>query len=138
MARTAIRNFFTKPATRRYPFVVRPVYESTRGRIINNFPKCILCSMCDKHCPANAIAVDKAAGTWKIDNFACVICGACVRVCPTKCLSMSNERSKAVDFGNLAGRTHSHDRATEPAAPKPAAPAAGGTTPSTGEASPNA
>ncbi len=125
MARTAFRNFFTKPATRRYPFVVRPVFEATRGRILNDFPKCILCSMCAKHCPANAIVVDKAAGLWRIDRFACVICGACIRACPVKCLAMSNERAKGIDFSDIPGRTHEHNRATEPAAPKPAAPAAG-------------
>jgi formate hydrogenlyase subunit 6/NADH:ubiquinone oxidoreductase subunit I len=78
--------------------------------------------MCAKHCPANAIVVDKAQGLWRIDRFACVICGACVRVCPVKCLAMSNERPKAIDFSDIAGRTHEHRRE----APREAAPAADG------------
>ena len=119
MARTAFRNLFTRAATRRYPFVVRPPYEHTRGRILNNFEKCILCSLCAKHCPANAIVVDKAEGLWRIDRFACVICGACVRACPVKCLSLGNERAKTIDFSDIAGRTHEHRRETT--APKPVA-----------------
>jgi len=121
MAQTAFRNLFTKPATRRYPFVVRPAFPTSRGRILNDFPKCILCSLCAKHCPADAIVVDKAQGLWRIDRFACVICGACVRACPVKCLSMGNERPRAVDFADTAGRSHEHRR--EPSAA--ASPAAG-------------
>jgi len=124
MARTAFRNFFTKPATRRYPYVVRPAFSTSRGRILNDFQKCILCSMCAKHCPANAIVVDKAQGLWRIDRFACVICGACVRTCPVKCLSISNERPRAVDFSDIAGRSHEHRREVAPPA-QGAAPAAG-------------
>ncbi len=116
MARTALRNLFTKPATRRYPFVVRPTYPTSRGRILNDFPKCILCSMCAKHCPADAIVVDKAAGLWRIDRFACVICGACIRACPVKCLSMGNERPRALDFADVAGRSQEHRREAAPAA----------------------
>ena len=127
MARTALRNLFTKPATRRYPFVVRPTYPTSRGRILNDFPKCILCSMCAKHCPADAIVVDKAAGLWRIDRFACVICGACIRACPVKCLSMGNERPTALDFSDAAGRVHEHRREAVPTAGNgsDAAPAGG-------------
>ncbi len=120
MARTALRNLFTRPATRRYPYVVRPPFSTSRGRILNDFPKCILCSLCAKHCPANAIVVDKAEGLWRIDRFACVICGACIRACPVKCLSMGNERARTIDFSDMAGRTHEHRRETTAAGGSPA------------------
>ena len=121
MARIAFRNLFTRPATRRYPFVVRPSFEKSRGRIVIDFDACILCGSCQRHCPANAFVVDRNAGRWWIDRFRCVNCGICVEVCPKKCLFMENERSKSVVSGDQAGREEEHIR---PPAPKPQAPAA--------------
>ncbi|MEI6875853.1 MAG: 4Fe-4S dicluster domain-containing protein [Spirochaetota bacterium] len=108
MARIAFRNFLTKPATRRYPFVVREPFAGSRGRIAIDFPACIHCLACAKHCPADAILVDRDAKTWSIDRFACVICGACIRACPKKCLLMTNERPLALDFADSAGRIETH------------------------------
>jgi formate hydrogenlyase subunit 6/NADH:ubiquinone oxidoreductase subunit I len=115
MAKIVFRNLLTKPATRLYPFVAREAFPTSRGRIVIDFPACIFCSVCEKHCPADAIAVDKAAKLWRMDRFACVICGACVRVCPKKCLGMSPERWKAVDASDLGGRVEEH-RTASPAA----------------------
>lgn len=117
MARIALRNLFTRPATRRYPYVVREPFAASRGRITIAFDDCILCGACQRHCPANAIVVDRAAGSWWIDRFACVNCGECVVVCPKKCLFMENVRSKSVAFADLASRQEKHVR---PPAPKPA------------------
>jgi len=108
MSRIALRNLFSKPATRRYPFVVREPFAATRGRIVIDYPACIHCLACAKRCPADAIVVDREAKTWAIDRFACVICGACVRACPKKCLAITNERSRAVDFADLEGRVERH------------------------------
>jgi ech hydrogenase subunit F len=119
MARILVRNLLTGPATRRYPYVVRPAFEGSRGRITIDYPACIHCGACAKHCPANAIAVTREPGSWSIDAFACVTCGACIRVCPKKCLGMGNERPAAVLASDKAGRVESH---VSP--PKPAAPAA--------------
>ena len=117
MARIALRNLFHKPATRRYPFVVREPFAASRGQITIDFDACILCGACDRHCPAKAIKVDRAAGSWWIDRFACVNCGECVTACPKKCLFMVNLRAKATGFADLAGRQEEHVR---PVAPKPA------------------
>ncbi len=114
MAQTIFRNLLTKPATRRYPYVVRPAFAESRGRIVIDFPACIFCSACAKHCPADAITVDRAAKLWRIDRFACVICGACVRACPKKCLSMANQRSTALESGDSAGRVEEHRGDTAP------------------------
>jgi ech hydrogenase subunit F len=115
MARIVLMNFLAGPATRRYPYVVRPAFAESRGRIVIDYPACIHCGACAKHCPANAIAVSREPKSWRIDRFACVTCGACVRVCPKKCLGMQNERPKTVDFADLAGRIEEHSTPAEPA-----------------------
>jgi ech hydrogenase subunit F len=114
MAHIALRNLFSKPATRLYPFVVRPAFSASRGRISIDFAACILCSSCSRHCPANAIVVDRQAALWRIDRFSCVNCGACVEVCPKKCLVMENERAKVADAADIASRQEEHVRETAP------------------------
>ncbi len=111
MARIALRNLLSKPATRRYPFVVRKPFAATRGRIEIDFPNCIFCGACQRHCPAAAIVVKRAESSWRIDRLACVICGACVIACPKKCLAMSNERQRPVDSSDLSPAIAEHRRA---------------------------
>jgi formate hydrogenlyase subunit 6/NADH:ubiquinone oxidoreductase subunit I len=123
MTRIVIRNLLAGPATRRYPYVVRPAFAESRGRIAIDYPQCIHCGACDRRCPAKAITVVKEPKSWSIDAFACVTCGLCVRVCPKKCLSMGNERPKAVAFANIAGRVETHSTPPAPPAPPAAAPA---------------
>jgi formate hydrogenlyase subunit 6/NADH:ubiquinone oxidoreductase subunit I len=98
MARIALRNLVTKPATRPYPYVIRKPYAATRGSVVIEFSTCIHCLACAKHCPADAIAVDRLAKSWSIDRFACVLCGACVRACPKDCLSMVPDRPALRSF----------------------------------------
>jgi ech hydrogenase subunit F len=108
MTRILIKNLFTGPATRRYPYVVRPAFAESRGRIAIDYPACIHCGACMRRCPASAIQVGKEPKSWRIDNFACVTCGLCVSVCPKKCLRMESERPGSVAFADLAGRTEGH------------------------------
>jgi ech hydrogenase subunit F len=117
MARIIFRNLVSKPATRMYPYEVRPSFASSRGRIAIDYPACIHCGACDRRCPAAAIQVGKEPKSWRIDNFACVTCGLCVKVCPKKCLSMGIDRPKAVAFADLEGRIEYH---VAPPAPVPA------------------
>jgi formate hydrogenlyase subunit 6/NADH:ubiquinone oxidoreductase subunit I len=131
MTKIAFRNMFTRPATRRYPFKVREPFAESRGRIVIDFPACIFCGACAKHCPANAIETERPGKTWNIDHFACVSCAACVRACPKKCLSMDTHRPKSVDFADLAGRREEHR-----APPEAASPAASGTSPAASPAAP--
>jgi ech hydrogenase subunit F len=116
MTRIIFRNLLRGPSTRRYPFVVRPSFASSRGRITIDYPKCIHCGACARRCPANAIVVGKAHKSWRIENFACVTCGLCVRVCPVKCLGMDIDRPAAVRFADLAGRIEEHVTPPTPAA----------------------
>lgn len=63
--------------------------ERTRGHVEINIDTCVLCGLCAKKCPADAIAVDRAARTWSIQRFGCIQCNSCVESCPKKSLSMA-------------------------------------------------
>jgi len=82
----ALKNFFSKPATRNYPTVVRPPFAKQRGHIDIDLPACIFCGICSRKCPTNAIEVSKADKQWSINRFKCIMCNECVASCPKKCL----------------------------------------------------
>ncbi len=86
--RTALKNFFSRPVTRNYPFVEREYPERYRGRVAIDIDDCIMCSLCMKRCPADAITVERDKKTWSIQRMSCVQCALCVNSCPKKCLSM--------------------------------------------------
>ncbi|WP_029321645.1 4Fe-4S dicluster domain-containing protein [Butyrivibrio sp. AE3004] len=83
-----IKNLFSKPATRKYPFEPKVYPERTRGHVQNDMDVCVLCGLCSIKCPTHAITVDKAAKTWSIRPMSCIQCRCCVDNCPKKCLSM--------------------------------------------------
>lgn len=87
LAKTLFRYLFSKPATLMYPVVPREFPTKTRGHIEIEIEKCILCSLCSRRCPAQALKVSKEQKSWEIDRSRCVLCNFCVEVCPTKCLS---------------------------------------------------
>jgi ech hydrogenase subunit F len=89
IARSALSKF----ATRLYPFVKRAPYANTRGHVVIDIAACILCSLCSKKCPCDAIVVDKTAKSWTIDRMKCIQCSACVDACPKKCLCMDQQYS---------------------------------------------
>lgn len=84
----ALKNLFTKPATRAYPDVPARETSRTRGAVQVNIDDCIFCGLCNRRCPADAISVDRAAKSWTIKRMSCVQCGNCVLNCPKKCLTM--------------------------------------------------
>ncbi|MBC8060022.1 MAG: 4Fe-4S dicluster domain-containing protein [Clostridiaceae bacterium] len=87
------KNFFAKKPTRLFPVAPeRIAFHRSRGRIVFDEKTCILCSICARRCPADAITVNRATGKWELDAFRCIICGECVVVCPKKSITMSNER----------------------------------------------
>ena len=73
-----------------YPVVPREWEERTRGSVSIDGDNCIACGMCERACPTNAIAIDKAEGKWVIERMQCIQCSACVDCCPKKCLTMEN------------------------------------------------
>ncbi len=88
---------FGKAPTRMYPFEVREPFARTRGHVeMTDIKGCILCSICARKCPADAIVVDKAAESWTIFPEKCIACDSCVRACPKKVLAMDTHYSPVV------------------------------------------
>jgi formate hydrogenlyase subunit 6/NADH:ubiquinone oxidoreductase subunit I len=91
-----MRSLVRKPFTQRYPFVVRPAPERTRGRLAWDAGKCTGCMLCVKDCPSDAIrvtVVDRAAKkfTFAYRTDKCIYCGQCVVSCRPGALAMSPE-----------------------------------------------
>jgi ech hydrogenase subunit F len=94
IAKTVIRNLFSRPATLMYPFKPAKKFSITKGRVENDINKCIFCGNCQRKCPTVAICVDRNAKTWEIDRYRCVVCNCCVEVCPVKSLRMDTDYTK--------------------------------------------
>lgn len=98
----AIKNLFSRPATKDYPLKKREYPERSRGHIEIDIDNCIMCSMCQRKCPSGAITVDRNTKTWSIERMGCVQCGLCANSCPKSCLKIVPEytepaREKVVD-----------------------------------------
>jgi ech hydrogenase subunit F len=91
MAPRTIRNLFAKPATRRYPYEIRPRFQGARGTIKFDVETCNYCTLCAKRCPAAAITVSRENRTWAIEHLTCIGCNVCVEVCNKNSLSMSTD-----------------------------------------------
>lgn len=87
----ALKNVFSKPATRQYPKVKRTPFSKQRGHIGINIENCIFCGMCSRKCPVGAIKVSRNEKSWEIDCFKCVNCSYCAESCPKKCLIVEPE-----------------------------------------------
>ena len=59
IGKVLLNSLFGKPATLMYPVVPREWEERTRGHIEIDTDTCILCGICSKKCPTNAITVDR-------------------------------------------------------------------------------
>lgn len=81
-------SLFKKPETTQYPFQTRFAPDKRKGHIGNDIETCILCGICSRVCPADAIVVNKPGSSWTIDGYRCVQCGSCIRECPVHCLTM--------------------------------------------------
>lgn len=91
MTSTVLKSLFSRPATKRYPFVKRLNYERTKGGIKIDIENCIFCGICSKKCPADAITVSRTEKFWQIERMKCAVCEWCIDVCPKKCLSSVSE-----------------------------------------------
>lgn len=88
-----LKSLFKKAPTRKYPYEVREPFARTRAAIdVTDINTCIFCGMCERACPADAIAVDKGASTWTYWPYKCIACDSCVRNCPKDILFMVGER----------------------------------------------
>jgi len=86
MLGTILKNFFTGPVTRMYPFKKREPFLDVKGTLGIDIDTCTFCTLCQIKCPSQCIRVDRKEKQWTLDPFACVYCGICVEVCPVKCL----------------------------------------------------
>ncbi|MCK5474559.1 MAG: 4Fe-4S dicluster domain-containing protein [Candidatus Aenigmarchaeota archaeon] len=81
LAKEAIKNMLSPPATRKYPKIKPKLPENFRGKI-EHFPeKCTYCGLCEKNCPSNAITVDREKKTWACDYGKCTFCSQCEEDC---------------------------------------------------------
>ena len=106
IGKVVMKSLFKKPATLMYPVIPRKWEERTRGQISIREEDCIVCGICAKKCPANAITVDRNKRTWTIERMQCIQCNCCVEVCPKTCLRMENQYTepgpeKVVDVVNV-------------------------------------
>jgi ech hydrogenase subunit F len=129
----ALKNVFSKPATRNYPFVKRASFDKQKGHIGIDIDACIFCGMCGRKCPVEALTVNRTERTWSIDRFKCVMCGACSESCPKKCLNI--EAQYTAPANQKSSDTFKGKPATAPA---PKAPAPAEKTPAAADAQPAA
>lgn len=106
IGKVVMGSLFKKPATKMYPVIPAEWKERTRGHIRIEEKDCILCGICGKKCPTNAITVDRGGRTWTIERMQCIQCGECVAVCPKKCLFMEPDYTepsteKVIDTANV-------------------------------------
>lgn len=94
MLPTIWKNLINGPVTRNYPREKRKVSISARGRLVLDLRECIMCTACEKRCPAGALEIKRKEGLFKFDPYSCVVCGACVEACPEKCLDIDSDYRK--------------------------------------------
>ncbi|MEG0829674.1 MAG: 4Fe-4S binding protein [Anaerovoracaceae bacterium] len=117
IGKLVLKSLFRKPATLMYPVVPREWQKRTRGQIGIKETDCILCGICSKKCPANAITVDKKERTWVIERMQCIQCNSCVEACPKKCLVMEPEYT-APNTEKVVTTVAIPEAPKKPAAPK--------------------
>ncbi len=87
---TVLKSLFRKSACKMYPKRPATRFTATRGHIVIDPSACILCSICARNCPPEALIVDRENHFWSIDRRRCILCGSCVEKCPKHCLTMEN------------------------------------------------
>jgi len=90
MFKTAFRYLFGKTACKMYPKRPATFFEATRGQISFDPSTCILCSLCAKNCPTEALTVNREENYWRINRLRCILCGECVQRCPKNSITMEN------------------------------------------------
>jgi len=95
--KTIFSSLVKKPSTYAYPNAPMPKFPQVRGCVDIDIDTCILCNICARRCPADAITVSKERRELKLSRFQCIVCAACVDVCPKKCIQMLPELDAASD-----------------------------------------
>jgi len=97
MFKTAFRYLFGKTACKMYPKNPATSFETSRGRISFDPSTCILCTLCAKNCPTDALNVNREDHYWRIDRLRCILCGACVEKCPKNSITMVKAYADPMD-----------------------------------------
>ena len=92
LAKKAINQVFTKPATEKYPSVKPQLADNFRGQPVFDFSSCIGCGLCSRDCPAKAIDMVEVEGKKRpqINLSKCVFCFQCAETCPKKAIKTSS------------------------------------------------
>ena len=88
MLGNVLKNLFSRPATRRYPYEKREPFAEARGHIEFDSTKCSFCGACARRCPAAAIVVNRQDKELTFEPFRCIICEACAEVCPRQAIDV--------------------------------------------------
>jgi formate hydrogenlyase subunit 6/NADH:ubiquinone oxidoreductase subunit I len=91
MAKKAVRQIFTKPATTKYPLVKPPLSDNFRGQPVFDSALCVGCGLCSRDCPARAIEMVSVDGNQRpqFNLSKCVFCYQCADSCPRKAIKNS-------------------------------------------------
>ena len=108
MMRRSLRNLLSRPATRRYPSEVRPLFAGTRGSLEFDLDTCVFCGLCARRCPTVALTCSREDRFFAIEQLRCIACGVCIDLCNKDSLRMSED----------APHVHLHTGAA-PGAPRP-------------------
>lgn len=95
-----IRHLFEKDITTQYPEETPFLQERFRGRLFQEFAKCIVCGICVKSCPNNVLSLEEGRDpqskkkillTFTIEHQYCMFCNICVENCPANCLHFNHD-----------------------------------------------
>ncbi len=88
-----LKQLLRKPATLKYPFEKRKLYEGFRGKPVWDLGKCIGCGLCVRDCPSEALEMigkgPKAEIIHHLDR--CLFCGRCAESCPRGAITMTTD-----------------------------------------------
>ncbi len=89
----AIRSFFSKAYTVRYPYEPSPPPETYRGKLVFDAEKCTGCGACVECCPSGALSLIETPDKRVIEVWygKCTFCARCEEVCPQEAIKLTTE-----------------------------------------------
>lgn len=90
MVPVVLKNLFSGPATRRYPFETRAPFPGARGRLTWNAAACDFCGDCQRLCPAACLEVRRETKEIVHDPFHCIYCHLCAEGCWQGAITVEN------------------------------------------------
>lgn len=134
MVGRTLRNLFSRPATRRYPYEIRAPFPGARGTLEFDLESCVFCGLCARRCPAVAITCSREDKYFAIEQLSCIACGVCVDVCNKNSLTLTvtkrpvHTHAEVGPDGHRPGRQEWHKEEPQ-AAPVATDASPAGTTP---------